>query len=88
MAFAFGDTLICTDADTTKLVAFSAQVGGVRSVMFDGDVYDPSGTLLVRVQALRAAEGRVAQMEAALRKVEREFGVLREGGGPRNRWGS
>ena len=46
MTSVLGDTLICADADTAKLVAFSAQVGGVRSVMLDGDMYDPSaGTL-------------------------------------------
>jgi structural maintenance of chromosome 2 len=87
MTFVFGDMLTCVDVDTAKLVAFSKQVGGVRSVMFDGDVYDPSRMLLVRVRALRAAEGRVVQTQAALRKAERVFGVLREGGEPRNRWG-
>jgi structural maintenance of chromosome 2 len=98
MAFVFGDTLICADADTAKLVTFSPQVGGARSVTLDGDVYDPSGTLsggarpggggtlLVRVQALRAAEERVVHAEATLGKVEQVFGVSREGGGARERW--
>jgi hypothetical protein len=49
-------------------------------------VYDPSGMLLVRVWALRAAEGRVVQAEVALWEMEREFGVPREGG-RRERWG-
>jgi chromosome segregation ATPase len=61
MAFIFGHTLICADADTAKLVAFSVQVREVRFVTLNSDVYDPSETLLVCVQALRAAEGRMVQ---------------------------
>jgi structural maintenance of chromosome 2 len=45
MTFVFGDTLVWDDAESAKLVTFSPQVGGVRSVTLDGDVYDPSGTL-------------------------------------------
>ena len=87
MAFVFGDVLICADADATKLATFSAQMGGVCSFSFDGDVYDLRGTLLVCVQGRRAAEGHVVQAEAALGEVEREFGVLRAGGRPKNKWG-
>ena len=57
MAFVFRDTLICADADATKLVAFSAQVGRVRSITLNGDVYDSSGTLLVCVRAPRVRRG-------------------------------
>jgi structural maintenance of chromosome 2 len=84
MAFVFGDTFICADADIA--ITFSAQVGGVRSATLDGDVYNPSGMLLVRVRALRAAEGRVVRAEVALWEMECVFGVPREGS-RRERWG-
>ena len=72
MAFVFGDTLVCDDAETAKLVTFSPQVGGVRSVTLDGDVYDPSGMLsggsapsssgtLVKVQELLEAERKLSE---------------------------
>ncbi|KAK1139293.1 Structural maintenance of chromosomes protein 2 [Aspergillus melleus] len=44
MNYVFGNTLICNDADTAKRVTFDPAVR-VKSVTFDGDVYDPSGTL-------------------------------------------
>ncbi|KKK26454.1 hypothetical protein P175DRAFT_0482635 [Aspergillus ochraceoroseus IBT 24754] len=44
MNYVFGNTLICNDADTAKRVTFDPEVR-IKSVTFDGDVYDPSGTL-------------------------------------------
>ncbi|PVV00023.1 hypothetical protein BB559_000229 [Furculomyces boomerangus] len=44
MAFVFGNTLICQDANTAKTVTFHNSVR-LKSVTLDGDVYDPSGTL-------------------------------------------
>jgi structural maintenance of chromosome 2 len=90
MAFVFGDTLICDDADAAKRVTFSPQVGGVRAVTLDGDVYDPSGTLsggapptgsglLVRVQELLAAEQRVSEASARLAELQQKEERGREG---------
>ena len=70
MAFVFGETLICADAETAKKVTFHPSVGGAKSVTLDGDIYDPSGTLsggsapssngtLVRVQELLDIERRL-----------------------------
>lgn len=81
MMYVFGDTMICDDAASAKLVTFSPQVGGVRSVTLDGDVYDPSGTLsggsapsssgtLVRVQELLGAEKKVADASRKLEQLE------------------
>ena len=42
--YVFGSTLICDDADTAKRVTFDPAVR-LKSVTFEGDVYDPSGTL-------------------------------------------
>ena len=94
MEFVFGDTLICDDAEAAKQVTFSPQVGGVRAVTLDGDVYDPSGTLsggapptgsglLVRVQALLAAEERVSDAGARLAKLQREEDRTR---GSKDQW--
>ena len=44
MEYVFGNTLICTDADTAKRVTFDKNVR-TKSVTLEGDVYDPSGTL-------------------------------------------
>lgn len=44
MRYAFGDTLVCPDMDTAKKVAFDRGVMK-RVVTFDGDLFDPKGTL-------------------------------------------
>jgi structural maintenance of chromosome 2 len=93
MAFVFGDTLICDDAESAKLVTFSSGVGA-RSVTLDGDVYDPSGTLsggsapssngtLVKVQELLEAERRV---DEARRRLEGLEHAEREARGRREKW--
>ncbi|KAJ5907607.1 hypothetical protein N7495_000289 [Penicillium taxi] len=44
MNYVFGNTLICKDAATAKNVTFDPSVR-MKSVTYEGDVYDPSGTL-------------------------------------------
>lgn len=44
MAFIFGGSLICKDAETAKKVTFNPNIR-TRSITLDGDVYDPEGTL-------------------------------------------
>jgi structural maintenance of chromosome 2 len=94
MTFVFGDTLVCDDAESAKLVTFSPQVGGVRSVTLDGDVYDPSGTLsggsapsgsgtLVKVQELLEAERKVGDAKRRLDELEMTEAKGKEG---RDRW--
>jgi len=94
MAFVFGDTLICDDAESAKLVTFSPQVGGVRSVTLEGDVYDPSGTLsggsapsgsgtLVKVQELLEAERKLDGAKRKLDELEKAEAKGKEG---RDRW--
>lgn len=89
MAYVFGDTLVCDDAESAKLVTFSPQVGGARSVTLDGDVYDPSGTLsggsapnsngvLVRVQELLEAEAKLKEAVGRLETLQREEARNRE----------
>lgn len=82
MAYVFSDTLICDDADAAKKVTFNNQVG-VRSVTFDGDVYDPSGTLsggsapngsgiLIQVQELLDIEAKLKEAQKILSNLQQE----------------
>lgn len=91
MAYVFGDTIICADAESANAVTFGAKV---RSVTLNGDVYDPSGTLsggappsgsgmLLRVQELLEAERGLDQAQARLAESERGEGAGRE---RRERW--
>ena len=93
MAFVFGDTMICDDAESAKAVTFNRAVG-VKSVTIEGDVYDPSGTLsggsapsgsgvLVKVQELLDAERELGQAQGVLQTLERDYERNREG---RERW--
>lgn len=82
MAFVFGETLICDDAESAKAVTFARDIG-VRSVTLQGDVYDPSGTLsggaaphsneaLIRVQELLETDNRLREASERLGHLERE----------------
>lgn len=44
MDYVFGSTLVCEDAETAKRVTFDPAVR-MKSVTWEGDVYDPAGTL-------------------------------------------
>lgn len=79
--YIFSDTLICDDAETAKRVTFDDSVR-VKSVTFQGDVYDPSGTLsggsaasssniLVQVQELLGVEGKVREANGKLQSLMR-----------------
>lgn len=89
MEFVFGNTFICEDAATAKLVAF----GGprTRSVTLEGDVYDPQGTLsggsapqssgvLVTLQKfneitneLRIQEEQLAELQATMAREKKNL---------------
>lgn len=80
MNYVFGNTLICNDADTAKRVTFDPSVR-VKSVTFDGDVYDPSGTLsggsspnssgvLVTLQKLNEITREIRSKERLLATLE------------------
>ncbi|KZT03117.1 condensin complex subunit SMC2 [Laetiporus sulphureus 93-53] len=78
MAFVFGNTMVCDDAESAKLVTFTSHV---RSVTLDGDVYDPSGMLsggsapsgsgvLIKMQELLEAEGKLGEARGRLQMLE------------------
>jgi structural maintenance of chromosome 2 len=81
IAFTFGSTFICADADAAKAVTFSREINA-RSVTLAGDVYEPGGTLsggaapqgsgmLVRMQELNVAEAQLRAAEQDLVNLER-----------------
>ncbi|POV95160.1 hypothetical protein PSHT_15817 [Puccinia striiformis] len=83
MEFVFGNTLICPDAQTAKHVTFDPNVR-MKSVTFDGDIYDPSGTLsggskpstsgiLIKVQELKKVEKLLRQHQSNLQQIEEEW---------------
>lgn len=80
MNYVFGNTLICHDSDTAKRVTFDPSVR-MKSVTFDGDVYDPSGTLsggsapnssgvLVTLQKLNEITKEIRSKERILASLE------------------
>lgn len=88
IAYIFGDALICDDADTAKAITFSRDVG-VKSVTFEGDVYDPSGTLsggaapnsskiLIQVQGLIAVEKKLCDAQMRLDAIVKHEEESRE----------
>ena len=83
MAYVFGTTLICDDAETAKKVAFHKDIK-MKSVTLQGDVYNPSGTLeggsapqsdqiLVRIQNLKKLEADLAKAQADLTAADTQY---------------
>ncbi|XP_037081717.1 structural maintenance of chromosomes protein 2-like, partial [Pollicipes pollicipes] len=90
MEWVFGNTLICSDLDVAKRVAFDPRVQR-RAVTLDGDVVDPAGTLtggsrqarssvLAELHALSGCQQRLRQLEQRLAEVEAELSSLTENG--------
>lgn len=88
MAYVFGDTMICDDAESAKAVTFNKAIM-LKSVTVQGDVYDPSGLLsggsapsgsgtLLKVQELNVAQGELARAKATLAEIEREEAAGRD----------
>jgi structural maintenance of chromosome 2 len=83
MEWIFGSTFICRDAKTAKEVTFHKDIR-VKSVTYDGDVYDPQGTLsggskpntsgiLVKLQELNEIRADIRHHNEKLEKLEREI---------------
>lgn len=80
MDYVFGNTLICTDAETAKKVTFDKSVR-MHSVTLDGDVYDPTGTLsggskpkssgvLITIQQLQEVQKALDEVVTELERLE------------------
>jgi len=80
MEYVFGSTFICKDPDAAKDVTFDPNVR-MRSVTYEGDVYDPSGTLsggsapnssgvLVIMQKLNELTRQIREEEAKLANIK------------------
>ncbi|KAL0094637.1 RecF/RecN/SMC [Phycomyces blakesleeanus] len=83
MEWIFGNTLICKDANTAKRVTFDDDVR-MKSVTYDGDVYDPFGTLsggskpdyagvLVKVQEMNEICNEVKNHEIFYSQLQKEI---------------
>jgi structural maintenance of chromosome 2 len=79
MEYVFGNTLVCTDAETAKRVTFDPNVR-MRSITLEGDAYDPSGTLsggsspnssgvLVTLQKLNSLTRQLKEAEGSLQQL-------------------
>ncbi|ORY04728.1 putative SMC2 protein [Basidiobolus meristosporus CBS 931.73] len=90
MQFVFGNTLICRDAKSAEKVTFDKNVR-MKSVTYDGDVYDPSGTLqggskpssggiLMKMNALKEAKMELASLHAKLDSVNKKLQALQQEG--------
>ncbi|KAG0259679.1 Structural maintenance of chromosomes protein 2 [Mortierella polycephala] len=90
MAYIFGNTLICTDAESAKKVTFHHDVR-MKSVTLDGDVYDPSGTLqggsrpsgggiLVSLQEMHRLKSQLAEHRQKLRQLDQRLSSLSQEG--------
>lgn len=81
MKFVFGATLICTDTETAKLVAYHADVK-LRCITLDGDVYEPGATI-TGGSAIQSSDllKRIAQLgeyDRALRQLKCEFASIND----------
>lgn len=79
MEYVFGGTLVCRDLNTAKTLAYHPQIRR-RCVTFDGDSFDPSGSivggaregpaLLEKLAELTSVEDRLRTMEEQLRNLQ------------------
>ncbi|CDH59686.1 condensin subunit [Lichtheimia corymbifera JMRC:FSU:9682] len=83
MKWIFGNTFVCRDAETAKRVTFANDIR-LKSVTFDGDVYDPHGTLsggskphsaglLVKIQEMAELREEIDIHERRLRELDHEL---------------
>ncbi|KAH8160401.1 hypothetical protein CIB48_g7846 [Xylaria polymorpha] len=83
MEYVFGNTLVCHDAETAKRVTFDPNVR-MRSITFEGDAYDPSGTLsggsspnssgvLVTLQKLNDINRQLKEAETSLQELQAQI---------------
>ncbi|KAG0239526.1 Structural maintenance of chromosomes protein 2 [Actinomortierella wolfii] len=90
MAYIFGNTLICEDAESAKRVTFHKDVR-MKSVTLEGDVYDPSGTLqggsrpsgggiLTSLQEMRALKSQLQTHKEAVKRIDQQLAKLSEEG--------
>ncbi|KAJ1654457.1 Structural maintenance of chromosomes protein 2 [Dispira simplex] len=86
MQYVFGGTLVCKDPSVAEAVAFNRDVR-VKAVTWEGDVYDPAGTmqggskpkssgLLVKLQRLHQLQQEIASHQSTLDAVTQELAGL------------
>lgn len=90
MAYIFGNTLICADAESAKKVTFHQDVR-IKSVTLEGDVYDPSGTLqggsrptgggiLASLQEMHGLKSRLEEHKQNIEQLDKRLASLNQEG--------
>ncbi|KAI9302946.1 RecF/RecN/SMC [Cunninghamella echinulata] len=88
MEWIFGSTFICKDAATAKKITFDNNIS-IKSVTYDGDVYDPFGTLsggskpsssgvLVKVHKLASIREDLLYQKQQLQALDNEISQLQK----------
>lgn len=88
MEYTFGNVIICSTPDVAKAVAFDKNVRN-RTVTFDGDSYDPSGTLtggsknqlgvlLTKIDELSTFSQQLHAQEKELAMINRQLTQIEE----------
>ncbi|KAI8063508.1 RecF/RecN/SMC [Gongronella butleri] len=83
MEYIFGSTLICSDAESAKQVTYDNRVR-LKSVTYDGDVYDPFGTItggsrpqssgiLIKMQELTSVRQELKALRHNLADIDRQL---------------
>ncbi|XP_037230207.1 structural maintenance of chromosomes protein 2 isoform X1 [Falco rusticolus] len=88
MEYVFGTTLVCNNMENAKRVTFDKRIM-MRSITFDGDVFDPQGTLrgggclqftsvLSNLQEMKNVAAKLKEKESELGTVEDELARLKK----------
>jgi structural maintenance of chromosome 2 len=89
MEYAFGSTILCETAAQAKDVTF-APIVGCRTVTYDGDVYEPGGTLSGGAKSggagLLQKARSVVQVEDRISELQRRKAELEGASKPRTEW--
>lgn len=86
MKYVFGKTIVCRDMESAKRVAFDKQIR-TRTVTLDGEIFDPRGTLtggsmpssgsmLLKLRELQAAEQELALEEQRLDDINQKISQM------------
>ncbi|XP_010576444.1 PREDICTED: structural maintenance of chromosomes protein 2 [Haliaeetus leucocephalus] len=87
MEYVFGTTLVCNNMENAKKVTFDKRIM-TRSVTFDGDIFDPQGTLhggacaqaapiLSKIQEMKDVAVELRTKETELETIENELASLK-----------
>lgn len=88
MDYAFGNSILCSSADIAKTIAFNPEIR-VKAVTFEGDCYDPAGTLtggsnqslgsmLMKLSEFRELGENIENLKKSLQRHQQELKQIEE----------